>query len=199
MTINDKALVTLEKKQLSPVELQVEKLEITSSAKMTEAVELLSQANLFLDAVVTHKEKKTKPLNQALKEIRAETKPLETRLETLIASLRRKMSVYQTEQTRIAQEKEEKIARRVGDGKGKLKTETAQSQIDELDRPDKTVSTTVGSVQFRTVKKFEIMDITMVPQEFLLPNEPAIRAAMKEGRELPGVRYFEDQEPVNSR
>lgn len=172
---------------------------ITSESEKEEATAFLSLLNKRLDSVVAYKESKTKPLNEALKIIRAETKPYETKLEDAITAVRKGMTTYQNEAVRIAREKADKIAARVGEGSGKLKAETAIAQIDNLDKPSNNVATTAGSVKFREVKKFEVTDLKKVPMEFHLANETAIREAMKAGTELPGVRYWIDQEVVNSR
>lgn len=192
-------IAVLEKKEISPIESKVEKITIIDEKTKTIASEYLSQLNKSLDKVVAYKEAKTKPLNQALKVIRAETKPIETRLEDMIRSLRSKLGSYQTEQFRIAQEKKEKIANRVGEGKGKLKSETAIAQIDEVDTPDKTVSTQSGSVNFKTVNKFEVVDMKLLPLGLHMPDMSAIQEQMKKGIEFPGVRYFTEQVPVNHR
>jgi len=43
------------------------------------------------------------------------------------------------------------------------------------------------------------MDVTMLPHEYILPNETKIREVMKEGVELPGVRYFTIQISKNNK
>ena len=191
--------VALFEQKVSPIFEQAQALEIVDEKGQAEAAELLSHLNKNLDAVTKEKEKVTKPLNEALKAERGRWKPLENFLEEGIAIVRRKMGTYQTEATRKAQEEAAKIAARVGDGKGKLKVETAVRKMDEIETPAQAVVAESGMVKFRTVKKFEVMDVTMLPIEYVLPNEPAIRAAMTKGQELPGVRYYEEQVPVNFR
>lgn len=187
------------KRAVAPITTQADELVIMDRESMAEAVELLSQANKMKDFVTTEREKVTKPLNEALKAERARWKPLETDLENGIANIRSKMGKYQTEADRKAKEKEASIAARIGEGKGKLKIETAVAKLASIETPDQEVSTDSGSVKFRTVQKFEIIDITMVPSEYLLPNEPLIRQAIAKAVEIPGIRYFEEQIPVNYR
>ena len=186
-------------KKVNPLVARAESFVISKPDDMKEATTILSEMNRFADHVQAEKDKVLKPLNQAIKAERARWKPIETMFENGIAALRRDMTVYQTEQTRIAREKEDKIAARVGEGKGKLKAETAMQQIDELDRPEAAIATEAGAVKFRTVKKFEVMDMTMLPIEYHLSDDAKIKAAMSAGTELPGVRYYEEQVPVNFR
>jgi hypothetical protein len=107
------------------------------------------------------------------------------------------MSAYQTEQDRIAREKEEKIAARVGEGKGKLKVETAVNKMNEIERAPEKIESEKGKLSFRTVKKFEVQDTGMLPPDYILPDLSAIRKAMLAGLELPGVKYWEEKEPIN--
>lgn len=163
------------------------------------ATEQLSQLNRYADTVKNRKEEITKPLNAALKSARALFSTVEAKLDTGIATLRSAMGAYQLEAEQAAQRKEEKIAARVGEGKGFLKPETAVRKMEGLEKPQTSIQTDSGSVKFRDVKKFEVMDVTMLPHEYVLPNESLIRKATAEGIELQGVRYWIEKIVVNSR
>lgn len=186
-------------KEISPIVKKAEALQIESEKDLRGATEILSNLNLNLDRVTAEKEKVTKPLNEALKAERARWKPFETMMESAIGIIRGKMTAYQTEQKRIADAEAAKIAERVGEGKGKFKFETAVRKIEEVDRPADSITANSGMVDFISVKCFEVMDVTMLPAEFMIPNEVKIRAAMKAGQELPGVKYWEEQRPRNFR
>ncbi len=189
--------IVVSEKEFSPIEKKVQSLKVVDEKSKVVAAGYLKQAKDVLKKVVDFKEKKTKPLNEALKVIRAETAPVELRLKAVIDSLTRSLTVYQTEETRIADEKAAKIAARVGEGKGKLKGETAMAQINELDTPSRVVATDAGVVGFRKQSRLEVFDETLLPREFLMPNLPAINNALKLGGEVPGARMVIDQIPVN--
>lgn len=178
---------------------KAKELEIKGEDDMKVAVELLSQLNQINDARTEEKEKVTKPLNLALKNERARWKPGEEQLEMMISMIRSKMSKYQTEAVRIAREEEDKIIGRIGEGKGKLKVETAVAKLEDVEHAPDRIAGNSGMVKFKTVKKFEVVDVKILPPEFLLPNEVAIREAMTNGRELDGVRYWDEQVPINFR
>lgn len=178
---------------------EIESLEVVDKTSLDTASENLSQVNKYLDAVIAYKEKKTVPLNALLKAIRSETKPIENALEELKDNLTSKMSVYQTHVTAKLKQEQEAIASRIGEGKGKLKVETAVRKIEELSVVDKHVETTSGKITFRTDKKFEVVDFSLLPDNYKLPDERLIRDAMKAGIEIAGVRYFEEQVPINYR
>lgn len=194
----EKELMPL-KKKVQTLADKVGSLEIKNAEDLKNAVSILSQMNQYADSVKEKKELLTKPLNEALKAARDMFKPIEETYDDAIQSLRSKMSAYQTEQVRIQKEEETKIANRIGEGKGKLKIEKAMKKMESVVVPSKEVASTQGLVQFREVKKFEVVDIKALPLEYLMPNEALIQKAMKEGKELKGVRYFIDLVPVNYR
>lgn len=197
-TKNDDKLAVIEK-EISPIVAKAQALTIKDEKSMTGGAELLSTLNLRLDKIVEEKEKITKPLNEALKVERARWKPFETVLDEAISLIRKKMGTYHTEQTRLANEEEARIVARVGEGKGHLKAETAVRQMEDIDRPAGAVAAASGMVKFKTVKVFEVMDLTMLPIEYHLANEVAIRKAMNAGIELAGVKYSTEQRPDNYR
>lgn len=192
-----KDIVLRVQEEVSPLARKAQDITIQSHEQMTEAVSFLSQLTIQLSRMTTEREKVTKPLNEALKAERGRWKPLETMLEGAILSVRKAMTVYQTEAAQKAKEAEEKIIARVGEGKGKFTIDTAVRKIGEVDHAEPSIATDVGMVKFRTQKKFEVMDITLVPMEYLLADEVAIRKAMGAGIEVAGVRYYEEQVPVN--
>lgn len=187
------------RKDILLVARQAEEIHITDDKTMSEAVELLSVLNRKSDEIENEKNKVMRPALDVVAAERARWKPVETFLKGHIDTLRTAISRYRTEAKRIADAEELKIAERVGPGKGKLKPETAIKQMGEIDRPEGAVKAESGSVSFRTDKCFEVVDISKLPIAYLLPNETEIRKAMKKGEELPGVRYYTEEVPINSR
>lgn len=182
--------------QLQPEIESISNIKIVDEQSLTKATEVLSQANKYAKQLEEDKQKITKPINDALKEIRARYKPLENKLEDIILNIRKSMTSYQTEQMRLQKIEEEKIANRVA--KGTLKAETGIRKLEELPQTADKISTQSGKISFKTVKKFEVIDITLIPHKYLIVNDTAIRDAMKAGIELPGCKYFEEQVPINN-
>ena len=192
-----KTTLTVTKKTISPIVAKIEKLNIKDQKSLAEGVTYLSQANKYLDSVIAWKENKTIPLNEALKVVRAETKPMEDMLKGLIKDLRSKMEDYKTTSIVAVQEQEEQIVKELESGD--MDVDSAMNAIGEIKTVEKKIETDSGSVTFIPVEDFEVMDLTMVPVEYLLPNEVMIRKAMKEGVKLAGVRYFIRQQIRNDR
>ncbi len=187
------------KKTVSQLAEQAEAFAITNPDQMSKAAEILSRLNKKNDEIEAEEDTVLGPMKEAMKAEKARWKPAKDILAEAIGIMRRKMSAYQTAAKAAAKVEEDKILARVGDGKGKLKLDTAVRKADEIEKPEDKVSAQSGSVQFRTVRKFEVEDLSKLPIEYHLANEVAIRAAMKSGTELPGVRYYDEEMPVNSR
>lgn len=182
-----KSLAIIEK-EIKPL---TKALTITGPKDMVIADARRADLKAIIKRMKTEKDKVLGPLNEARKAEMARWKPAEEAAENSLQLINNEMSRYQTEERRVADEKAAKIAARVGHGKGKLHIETAMQQIDGIDRPQ----SNVGGTGFTTVKKFEVMDVNMLPIAYVLPDEVAIRAAMHRGEQLPGVRYWEEQRP----
>lgn len=198
MNKKTKEIIAIEQ-STSSVVLKAEKIEIVDTETLTEATSFLTKANQYLDSVVKYKKKKTDPLNQALKIIRAETKPIETALETAIDLIREKMSVYQTSLVQAKQDAEKKIAERIGEGRGKLSMESAVKRIEAIEKPVDLVTVEEGAVKFRVDKRLKIVDESLIPREYLIADEKKILEALKGGAEIAGVEIEEISVPVNYR
>lgn len=196
MTMTTKEITTYQKPTAEIVE-RARSLEIKGPEEMREATELLSTFNKYLDSVIAYKEKKTKPLNEALKVIRAETKPIESELESLIATIRGNMGAYQTEQKRLEAETASKIADRVS--RGTLRVETGIKKLEGLEKAEDAINTEVGTVKFRTDRVLVILDAALIPMEYYDLNEAKLLKDLKAGKAVPGATTEERQTPVNYR
>lgn len=189
-------LIKIEK-ELHPIAEQATTLEIVDDITLKTGVELLSKLNQYNDSMQEEKEKVTKPLNEALRAERLRFKPLESVYTLAIEAIRAKMTQYQSNLVRERLEAQNKLASKVTSGY--MKPETAVSKLENLAVVEKEVATSNGLVQFAEVKKFEVVDMTLLPLKYHLPDEVAIRKEMKEGREIVGVKYWIEQQPRNYR
>lgn len=220
MKQNTTDLVPTLQKEASTLVKQATAFTITSQLDMEQATTHLSTINLRLDTIDAERTKVTAPLDQALKAERARWKPIETELEEARDIIRKTMSEYQTTLKAVADKKASEIAARIKPGKGNLSPETGVSKIAELDTPQQEVVTEVGSVQFRTRPNVEITPLKDIDfgnmnddvftntihqamlDNLIVWNEPEVRRIVKLHKDstiLPGVRYYETQEPYNSR
>jgi TolA-binding protein len=176
---------------------QAEEFTITTSNDLTAGSDILSQLNKMKDSIEAEKVKVTRPLLDALNAERARWKPQELKLDTLITKIRKMITDYQTEQVRLQRIEQEAIAKKLADGK--IKPETAIKKMEAVAEPEHKIETVNGSISFKTVTRFEIEDHKAIPVEFLLLNEVLVREALKNGKKLVGIRYWEEQIPINKR
>lgn len=210
-------IAIIEKKTLPTVEA-INSLEIKTEKDQGKAADWLSDLKAALKQVETYRKAKTDPINEALSIIRAETSPIEKKLKAAIEEVGEKMTDYQTEQTAIADSKKEKIADRVGPGRGKLSLDTAANQIDQIEVPKAALATDKGAVKFRATPQVDITPLNtpdvrnalynnytvteilkLIEAGFIVWDEVAIRKAILAAKEskLPGVTYKIVQKPVN--
>jgi hypothetical protein len=192
---SQKEVVVLEK-EIHPFIVKAKQFIVIGNARgLEEASALRAHIKEYARNVKDRKEEVTKPLYKLYKDAMALFTPLEKDIEKALKIIDKSMSEYQTELRRVALEEEAKIAARVGEGKGKLKAETAMKQIDAVEKPQ----VKVGGTQFITVQQFEVIDKKEIPLEYMEVNEGKIRTAMNAGIQLPGVRYFTVERPRNSK
>lgn len=184
-------------KEITTIEKITKEIKITNPPEMIQATEMLSKANQTLDALTDSKELLTKPLNQALKEVRERYKPAETILTEVISRIRNSMSSYQTKELQKKREKEIELAGKIASGD--LSLEQASTKLSNIKNAPKTVETGAGSVRFRTDKILRITSIDKLPRMYLIPDERALLSALKLGNIIPGAEIEEVQTPINSR
>jgi hypothetical protein len=175
------------------------KLTIASKEDMASATSVLSRLNKYKDALTEEKELLTAPLNQALKEVRSRYKPIETKIDQAVDSIRAEMGRYQTELVQSNQKQEESIASRIGTGKGKLKLDTALDKLANLPEVQQSVNTDEGTIKFRAKVVLKITDRDAIPRAFLIPDEEYILANLKAGQNVEGCELETIQVPVNYR
>lgn len=177
----------------------VTEIAITTPAEMESATELLSQLNSHADTIKSRKDEVMRPLLDAVAAERKRWKPAEDLLKQGIDHIRKQMSVFQTAEHKKAEAEKNKIAGRVGEGKGHIKMTTAAKKMAEVDTPEKKVAAASGSVSFKTDYEVTVVDVRLIPEKFLEVKIPAIRMAHKKGEVIDGVKIEEIQVPINRR
>jgi flagellar hook-associated protein FlgK len=185
------------KEEVAPIIKEAGSLEITNGEDLKRAVEVLSSLNLLNDKVEEDRLKITKPLNDAVREVNSRYKGIKDLLTGSIASVRLKMGSYATKVAEDRAKAEEKLSKRVE--AGTMKMETAVSKLESLETVDKTVNSEAGKVTFIEKENFEVVDFKLLPDDYKVVNEKAIRESMKAGVKVEGVRYFTEQVVRNTR
>ena len=190
MNINKKDF-SLIKTQTSALEQKINSITIQDKDNYVDAITLLNRINEMGNLIKLKKELITKPLNQSLKNARELFKPLEDQFLNAEKIIKKKILDYSQSVNKIAQEKEEKIAERME--KGIIKLETAEKKINEVERINKTTQVKYGKVTIRQTKKVRIVNLSLVPREYFIPDMILIRNDALSGKNIAGVEvYLED-------
>jgi hypothetical protein len=192
-----KDLSVVIKGEVSVYEREANTLDIKSAPDLEHAVRILSETNKTADRVKAEKERITKPLNDALKVERARWKPIEDACANAVATIKTKMLAYQRVIEAANAIKEQKIIARVE--RGTLRADTAVAKIEALPDATASVKTDVGMMQFRTIQKLVIDDALLVPREYLVVDDVAVKNAIKQGKSVPGCRVVEEKTIANFR
>ena len=183
--------------KITALQTRIKNVHITTAKNMSECVEILSQANQYLDALTTDREKLTKPINEALKEIRAKYKPAENALNDIISTIRGAVSQYQTTEIARKHAEEELLSKQLSSGKVDLNT--AVTKLEQIKEAPGRVETASGSISFREDKVLRIIRAQDIPREYLIPDEKAILGALKTGKVIAGCELEVVMTPINRR
>ncbi|MEM3646834.1 MAG: hypothetical protein QW334_01630 [Thermofilum sp.] len=141
------------------------------------------------------------PLNAQVKQINAVFKRWLEPLERAERKLRDAIAAYKTEQERKRREQEEflrkkrEILERLARNKG---VELAVPPPVDLPPVVSAVKTHTGStVATRKVWTFRVVDLSLVPREYLVLDESKVRKAIAAGvREIPGLEIYQEEKVV---
>lgn len=165
------------------------------------AAEFLKQVKMRIDIAETARTKLVKPLNDHVKMINAEFKKTTGPLSEADLLVRRGMTAYRNSQTfkeaearRLEIEAQGRAAVREGDVETLAKL--ADVHAEALAEAPRKVETASGEARFRKVWKYEITDIEALPAGYWMPNEKAIKAAVEEGKQIPGVKSWQEETPI---
>jgi len=188
----------IDTKELAPIKAQVSKLENQATAVAIEsqegyenAIDLVSKLKETGSEIKNKKESITKPLNEALRNVRDMFRPLETQFENAERIIKNKLLDYKRKKDEEARAEEAKVAARVA--KGTMKLETAEKKMDSIERVENTTRGQVGQVQIKKIRKVRITNQDEVPRKYLVPDMVLIRQDALGGIVIPGVEIYEEE------
>jgi hypothetical protein len=184
-------------KELAPFKATISKAETAATAlqiktvdDLTGATDLLGKIKTVGKAITQKKESITKPLNEALRNIRDFFRPVETQWANAEQIVKSKMIDYQNAELAKAAAETKKVEKKVE--AGKMTFEKGAEKIEAV-TPQKNVVAVSGAVQFRTIKEVVVDNETLIPREYLILDMVKIRKVALAGVSIPGVRVIEKQ------
>lgn len=176
--------------------LCAKELSIVNDVQYEEVAEILKA----IKGKINKLEKKRKWFNEPLLEMKRRTDNLfkvpTNSLREAERTIKKAMLAYRQEVDRKRSELEQKARELAAND-----TATVEEVHDVLVEAVAQSSTPkISGVVIKKVRKFEISNPSLLPREFLKPDESAIRKAVKDGADIPGVRTWqEDQISAGSR
>lgn len=170
MTTTDLVPTDVKKNVLS-VQQTANALAVTDPDSAKVASEVLHDIKEATRVLTEKKTDITRPQMDALARVKALFAPLELALKDADKMVRAKLLAYQIEEEDKKEQARAKIAARAA--KGTIKSETAVKKLGEVGEVAKT-----DGIRVQTRRQLEIMDETMIPFEYMLPNREMITKAL---------------------
>ena len=192
------------KKQIDMLAEQCRNVVITDEQSLERAKSLVKQAKTIENYIEDKRKELTKPILERKKAIDDLAKSLTKDLSEAVRHLREQILYYEQEQERKRLEelrrleeerrkKEEELLR--AQQEGKIEQVEHIEKLAEIET--KAAELSEKSKNLREVWTFEVVDLSLVPREYLVLDEIAVRRAIQNGvREIPGLRIFKKAQLV---
>lgn len=164
----------------------IQSMEIVTAEDVEFAAEVLADAKGHWQRLEKMKKGATKPMNEALKQVRGWFKPAQDFYADCEVTLKAKLATYHESQE-TARRAALAEAGAAAQGGTASEVVTALKKLGDAEEPD------VGGLSYRESWGFEVTDPRFIPREFLMVNEEALRlhaVKHKENADVPGVRFF---------
>ncbi len=167
------------------VQQQANSYSIATAGEVQIGEQMLRNIRLVEVELDERKTEITRPLMKSLSSVRDLFKPFELGLADAKKTIKAKILAYQIEQDEIAKAEEAKLLARVE--KGTMRADTAAGKMETIEKGKVRTNT-------RILHKIRVMDETLIPREYMMPNLPKItEAILREGKEVFGVEKYEEK------
>jgi len=176
-------------------------LVVTNDAEMLEAGEIRKKIKTLGKEITSKKDEIVKPMKESMKKIVDLFKPFETDCEIADGIISKKMLAYQS----IVDANRRAAEKKAQDDLEKANAQLAEGTITEaqavkvfnkvetkLEKAPEVI-TKSESFHTRTVKKARITDPNLIPKEYWVIDEVAVRKAVLAGIVVPGAEIYEEK------
>lgn len=173
--------------EVSIVQQQANALKVTNIDEAEQGSKLLSLVKGAKKLITERKETITRPLMKSLAAARDLFKPYELDLISSEQTIKAKLLAYQIEERAKIESQQNKIEERVK--KGTMRADTAAGKLAGIGDVPK-----VKGTQIRTLTKVRIVDETLIPREYLVPDMVKITdAILHQNLTVLGVEKYEEK------
>lgn len=160
-----------------------------------------------IETLIEDKRKEiTKPLLDEKKQIDDFAKSVTAELNAAVKDLRAQILKYEQEQERIRQEELRRLEAERRAREEELRRQMAEAHrvdpvvVQELQNLKSQQAVAVAETPKNSITKvwsYEIVEIGIIPREFLMPDDAKIKAAVRAGiRDIPGIIIFQKDQLV---
>lgn len=177
-----KLAIASEQSELAGVAAEIAHFDVCDDDSLALAGELLVDVKTRQKRITEMKQSATRPMNEALKNIRAWFAPAEELLGTIEREVKNKVASYHT----LLEIERERATEALGkEGATSAEVGAALTNLGAAQAPK------TAGVSMREVWDFEVLDMRAVPVGFLQVNEADVRRAIANGlHAIPGLRIF---------
>ncbi len=170
-------------KSVASLQDQASRLTVESPDDAESAAKMLVSIKEWKKTITGRKEEITRPLMKSLASVRDLFRGAEGSLEAAEKTIKAKMLSFQAlEDVKIAMI-QDKITSRVE--KGTMRADTAAEKIADI-KPT--------AMKTRTLTKVRVIDETLIPREYLVPDMKKItEAVLHTALEIPGVEKYQEK------
>jgi len=190
--------------QVGLISKKIAEAKVTDPQTNAAMIDLVAENKRLQDNVEKGRKMYTDPLNRIVKRINNLFHPLTQTLEADEKLGKRKINDYrrmaeeaaQKERERLEREYQAKLKReeKRAEKKGEEPRTVAPPPVVETPVPTKTYGSS-ASATMKEYWKFTVENPALIPEEYKIPDEKKIRAAVNRGvREIPGIRIYPEQD-----
>lgn len=159
------------------------------------AKERLGEIKKIRNSVVEKKESITKPLNEALKNVRGLFKPIEDKLDVIEDYLKNGVLKYNQKLLDEQKKREDDARKQIEEAE---KNGEKEIDVEKITKPVERIAQKVEAIKTRKIKELRIVDEQKIPREFLTPNTMKIKDALLSGIKVAGCEIIEKEIAVNN-
>lgn len=181
---------------------QGKNLTVNDEASNVAAIELAGDSKKLNKAIEDFRKNSVQPALEYQRAINNLCKHYQDRLSVIERDAKTKCGQYQAK-VELERRKAQEAARKAQEElQKKIEAEAKAANVEPppvvapvIPEAPKTVRTEKGSMTFKEVWKFEVVNAVEVPREYLVVSDSLIREAVKNGiRQIPGVNIYSEKE-----